>query len=339
MQQAGVRLLCHVKNLANIGPREGLAHLRTYFATFGKLLGAAREHPPAAAVLIDFPEFNLRLAKRLKRAGIPVIYYISPQLWAWRSGRIKLVRKYVDEMLVILPFEEDYYRQRGVPVRFVGHPLLEDFAPTFDRDGFLRALNLEPRRTTVALLPGSRRKEVEYMLPSMLGAALEIARQMPTQFVISAAPTVGPNYLERIMAAEMAGCMGGPEFRISQAPSRDILANADFALVKSGTSTLEAALVGTPFLVTYKISAASWLVNRFIHVPFRGLVNLIAQEEVAPELLQDKATPHALAQTALQYLQDSARAQAMRTRLAEIRSMLGARPATETVADVIGKYL
>lgn len=340
MQEAGVRLVCHVKDLANIGPREGLAHLWTYYQTFQKLVRASRERPPAAAVLIDFPEFNLRLAKRLKRAGIPVICYISPQLWAWRKGRIKIVQKYVDQMLVILPFEEDYYRQRGVRVRFVGHPLLEKFAPQFDRSGFLGRLHLDPHRQTVALLPGSRRKEVDYILPTLLQASLLVLRQLPAQFVISAAPTIDPKHIERVVSTVLRGNPHADCFRIAAAESRDILANADFALVKSGTSTLEAALVGTPFAIVYKISALSWnLANPLVNTPFRGLVNLIAGEEVAPEFYQKKATSEALARITIEYLQDQEKAEFMRARLAGIRQMLSVRCATDTVASVVRSYL
>jgi len=340
MEQAGVRLVSHARDLASIGAREGIAHLPRYFQTFHRLVAEARQRRPAAAVLMDFPDFNLRLARRLKRAGIPVVYYISPQLWGWRQGRIKIVRKYVDRMLVILPFEEEYYRQRGVPAQFVGHPLLEDFAPKFDRPGFLGRLNLDSRRKTLALIPGSRRKEVEYILPTYLKAALRILDQTPAQFVISAAPTVGLEHVQHVCAGILQGHPQADHFRITTEESRDILANADFGFVKSGTSTLEAALVGTPFLIVYKLSALSWhLTHRLVRVPFCGLVNLIAGEEVAPEFVQDDATPEALSQTALEYLQKPEKGEVMRARLAGVREMLGSRRATDNVAEVLGTYL
>jgi lipid-A-disaccharide synthase len=340
MQQAGVRLVRHIRDLASIGPREGLSHLRRYFQTFNTLVQQAIERRPAAAILIDFPEFNLRLARRLKRAGIPVIYYISPQLWAWRRGRIKIVQKYVDRMLVILPFEEEFYRRNGVRVEFVGHPLLEDFAPDTDRDSFLRRLHLDPARQTVALLPGSRRKEVDYILPTLLAASLQVRKQTQAQFVISAAPTVGAEYVQGLVSRILKNSLLENSFRISAAGSRDILASADFAFVKSGTSTLEAALVGVPFLIVYKISAASWTVgNLLIRTPFKGLVNLIAGEEIAPEFLQEKATPEALSRTALDYLEHPEKAAAMKTRLAGIRRRLSVRCATDTVAAVVRGYL
>src|SRR5216117_3182012 len=164
MQKAGVELLCHVHDLASIGPREALSHLRLYYESFRSLVQTCLEKTPSVAVLLDFPEFNLRLAKKMRQAGIKVVYYISPQIWAWRSGRIRVVRSCVDQMLVILPFEEDYYRQRGVNAQFVGHPLLEESVPEINREKFLGRLSLDPKRKTIALLPGSRPKEVQYML-------------------------------------------------------------------------------------------------------------------------------------------------------------------------------
>jgi len=340
MERAGVRLISHARDLASIGAREGIAHLAKYFQTFRLLVAEARARRPAVAVLMDFPDFNLRLARRLKGMGIPVVYYISPQLWGWRQGRIKSVRKYVDRMLVILPFEEDYYRQRGVPAQFVGHPLLEEFAPKFDRTGFLGSLGLDPQRKTLALIPGSRKKEVEYILPIFLKAALQILEQMPAQFVISAAATVGSEHVQQVAASVLQGHPRANHFRITAEPSRDILANADFGFVKSGTSTLEAALVGTPFLIVYKLSALSWeITHRLVRVPFCGLVNLIAGEEVAPEFVQDDATPEALSRTALEYLRQPDKSETMRARLACVREMLGARHATDNVAEVLRSYL
>jgi lipid-A-disaccharide synthase len=340
MRRAGVEILSHIRDLASIGPREALAHFRKYYETFQKLVWVSLKDPPALAILLDFPEFNLRLAKKLKRAGIKVVYYISPQLWAWRSGRVQIVRRYVDKMLVILPFEEEFYRSHGVDVEFVGHPILEDFSPNLNREAFLRRLDLEPDRTTVALLPGSRRKEVEYMLPTLLKASLRILRKVPAQFLISAAPALDKQYLVRIVREVLQDDPKAPFFKIVAVDSRDILANSDFAFVKSGTSTLEAALVGTPFLILYKISPASWyLGNILIRSPFKGLVNLIAREEIVPEYLQREATPESLSQAALEFLQNSEKVSKMRSRLSGIREKLGKYCASERAARTIEGYL
>ncbi len=340
MQNAGVRLLCNIRDLAHIGVREALSGIRTYYGVYTRLAKDAAAHPPDLAVLMDFPEFNLRLAKRLKRLGIKVIYYIGPQLWAWRSGRIRSIRDYVDILLVILPFEEEYYRSRGVNVEFVGHPLLEDFRPNYGRDLFLSGLDLDPRRKTVAMMAGSRRKEVDYILPVLLRAAQCLIAQMPVQFVVSAAPTVGADSVRAIARSLVPRNLLKDHFRISPRDSRDILANSDFAFVKSGTSSLEAALVGVPFLITYKISPLSWFVGSvLIQSPMKGLVNLIAQEKIVPELFQSEAKPAALAQVAFEYMNNPDKNADMRYRLSLIRDKLGARGATETVAATVSRYL
>ncbi len=340
MRAEGVLLLSHIRELAHIGVREALSSLRTYYRTFRGLIRHTDAHRPDLAVLLDFPYFNLRLAKKMKRRGIPVVYYISPQVWAWRSGRIRIIRKYVDKMLVILPFEEEYYRKRGVDVAFVGHPLLEDFNPIRDRQSFLRSLNLNPSCRTVAILPGSRHKEVDYILPALLHASLHLLRSMPAQFVISAAPTVERSSIEDIAARILPEDLRKNSFRISARDSRDILANSDFAFIKSGTSSLEAALAGVPFLITYKISPLSWFVgSMLIKSSMKGLVNLIANEKIVPELYQSEARPETLAGIALEYLNDSEKSAEMRSKLAGIRERLSVRCASETAAAIVNGYL
>jgi lipid-A-disaccharide synthase len=340
MQKAGVQLFCHVRELAHIGVREALSSFRTYFRTYRKILQESSKEPPKVAILLDFPDFNLRLAKKLKRRGIKVIYYISPQVWAWRSGRIRAIREYVDKMLVILPFEEEYYRERGVKVEFVGHPLLEDFNPDFNRDLFLKQLNLDPNRRTVSILAGSRRKEIDYILPVLLQAGQRLLESIPVQFVISAAPTVVPDHIRHVMHAVLRNDPNERMFRLSTRDSRDILANSDFAFVKSGTSSLEAALTGTPFLIAYKISPLSWFVGSIlIRSSMKGLVNLIAQERIVPELFQSDAVPDTLAQAALKYLQNSECSTMMRAQLAGIKKQLSTRCASDAVAAIVSSYL
>jgi lipid-A-disaccharide synthase len=311
-----------------------------YYRVYKKLIKIASEQRPSLAILLDFPDFNLRLAKKLKRLGIKVIYYISPQVWAWRSGRVRTIRKHVDRMLVILPFEEDFYRRNGVEVDFVGHPLLEDFDPVFDRDNFLRSLNLSPEIKTIALLPGSRRKEIEYILPTLIEASKLLLEKMPVQFVISAAPTIELERIEGIMQGMISREAIDSYFRVSSRSSRDILANSDFAFVKSGTSSLEAALVGVPFLITYKISPLSWLIGSIlIRSSMKGLVNLIATKQIVPELFQDEAKPEELARLALECLRDPEKSAAMRAQLAGIKEQLSSRCASESVAAVVSRYL
>ncbi len=340
MAKNGVRLLGHVRDLAHIGVLEALSNLRTYYGIYRRLVNESVAQPPALAVLMDFPEFNLKVAKKMKRLGIPVVYYISPQIWAWRSGRIRNIRSHVDKMLVILPFEEEYYRQRGVAAEFVGHPLLEDFSPRFNRDVFLQELNLDPRRKTVAILAGSRTREIDYILPTLLDATKYILERIPAQFLISTAPSINPEHVRNVTRRIIGDRAEGGNYRILTEDSRDILANADFAFVKSGTSSLEAALVGTPFLVTYKISPFSWFIGTLlIRSPMLGLVNLIAGEKIVPEMYQTRATPEALARQALEFLKEPEKADAMRTRLAEIRNRLSMRCASDTAAAAVSSFL
>jgi lipid-A-disaccharide synthase len=340
MQAAGVALLGHIRDLHGIGLREALEHLRGYFRVFRLLTKTCRQRRPAVAVLLDFPEFNLPLAKRLKRLGIKVVYYISPQLWAWRRGRIRIIRKYVDRMLVILPFEEEYYRLRGVQVEFVGHPLLEDFATLSDRAGFLGDLGLDPAVKTIAVLPGSRGDEVKYILPAFLEASKLVARRLPVQLLISVAPAINSQHIAGIVSSILGDHAGNPVCRIVTAPARTILANSDFGFVKCGTSTLEAALVGTPFLITYKVSILNWHVfNNLVSTKYKGLVNLIAGAEIVPEFLQREATPEALSRTALEYLGKPEKAAEMRERLGEIRKMLGSLCASDQAAASVAEYL
>jgi lipid-A-disaccharide synthase len=340
MEKAGVRLQCHVRDLAHIGVREALSGLRTYHKAFQRLMIESTAQPPDLAILLDFPEFNLRLAKRMKRLGVKVIYYIGPQIWAWRSGRIRIIRKYVDKMLVILPFEEEYYRSRGMDAQFVGHPLLEDFEPDYNKESFLGELELDPSRKTIAILAGSRRKEVDYILPTLLRAAQCLLKRTPAQFLISAAPTVELDHVRGVAQRILEGDSNTRFFRVVTQSSRNILANSDFAFVKSGTSSLEAALIGIPFLIVYKISPLSWCIGSLlIRSPMKGLVNVIAREKIVPELFQNRAQPEELARLAQEYLEEPEKAASMRSKLARIRAQLSARCASETVAAAVSSYL
>jgi lipid-A-disaccharide synthase len=340
MLRAGVDLQCHIRDLAHIGVREALSGMNVYLATFRKLVDSLDGQPPDLAVLLDFPEFNLRLAKKLKKRGVPVIYYISPQVWAWRSGRVRSIRAFVDKMMVILPFEEHYYRERGVNAEFVGHPLLEDFNPDTDRKKFYDELCLNPECRTVAIIPGSRLKEIAYILPVMLNASRLLLREIPVQFVISVSPTVDKEHVDKIVLDILEEESVRKFFHVTTRPSRDIMANADYAFVKSGTSSLEAALVGVPFLITYKISALSWFIGSLlIRSSMKGLVNLLAQERIVPELFQNEANPEVLAELALKYLEDPEESALMRARLAAIRTKLGMHRASETVAAAVCAYL
>jgi len=334
MRAAGVELLAHVRDLGHIGPREAFSGLRAYFRAFRRLIGYAAERRPDVAVLLDFPDFNLRLAKKLNRRKVKTIYYIGPQLWAWRGGRVRIIKKYVDKMLVILPFEENYYRERGVAAEFVGHPLLEGFHKPENRAELLASEGLNPEAETLAILPGSRSKEITYILPVMLRAAILLGENR--QFLISTAPTVDRKIVEAITRTELASFPGKERFRISARNAREILAASDFAFVKSGTSSLEAALIGVPFLVAYKISALSWLIGTLlIRTPSKSLPNLLAGKRIVPELFQNDATPEALADAAREYLENPKKYAVMREELCKIQRHLGERRASDAAAAVV----
>lgn len=291
MREAGCQITVEARDVAVVGLAEVITHLPKIYGEFQKLVREAERRKPAAAVLIDFPDFNFRLAKKLHALRIPVFYYVSPQLWAWRRGRIKLVQKYVRKMLVIFPFEEQFYREHGVKVTFVGHPLADIQPPAVSREEFAQANQLNPARTWIALLPGSRRREIEMNLPEMLAAAQEMTAGGDFEFLVPAASTVRPEWL--------AGAIGRLSPRREDqelvvnvvADARAALAFSRAAVVASGTATVEAAVIGVPFVMVYRVAPLTWhLGRRLVSVPFYAMPNLIAQREVVPELVQSRFT-------------------------------------------------
>jgi lipid-A-disaccharide synthase len=368
MREAGVESVVREDDLAITGLLEIARALPRFVAAYRALRRAAVERRPDAVILVDWPDFNLPLARALRRRGLRVIYYISPQLWAWRSHRVRQVRRDVDLMLTILPFEKVWYRSRGVAhVEFVGHPLAERARPRETRDEFCARHRLDPSRPTLALLPGSRRKEFERILPVMLDAAALVsaaqvsdtqpashssdtqpAFQSPStthgqsppkmhgaQFVVALASRRSPEEAERIIAAHPEASALAPLVRITRDEAREALAVADAAAVCSGTATLEAALLATPLVVVYKESALNWhTLGRLITVEHYGLVNLVAGQRLAPELMQDDFTGPSLARELLALL-DPANNERARARLREATARLGEGGASERAADVV----
>ncbi|HEX7956460.1 MAG TPA: lipid-A-disaccharide synthase, partial [Pyrinomonadaceae bacterium] len=291
-----------------------------------------------AVVLVDWPDFNLALARALRRRGLRVIYYISPQLWAWRSHRVRQVRRDVDLLLTILPFERDWYAARGVGhVEFVGHPLAGAVASRLTREEFCARHGLDPSGPIIALLPGSRRKEFERILPVMLDAAALISRRDDpgVQFVVALASRREPAEAARAVESHAEGARLAPRLRVAHDEAREALAASDAAAVCSGTATLEAALVGTPLVVVYKESALNWhTLGRLIEVEHYGLVNLIAGERVAPELMQDDFTGETLARELLALLEPEENLR-VRERLREAAARLGEGGASGRAADAV----
>jgi lipid-A-disaccharide synthase len=335
LRAAGLEALRRAEELSVMGIAEVLPRLATIIGILRQVAAAAAARRPAVALLVDAPDFNLRLARRLKRLGIRVVYYVSPKVWAWRRGRVRTIARVVDRMLCILPFEERFYQGSGVSARFVGHPLVERPLPG-PPAGYRAALGLAPGRTTVALLPGSRRSEVRRIFPPMLEAAERIRERHPdAQFVVPVAPTLGVEELRPYLASHAT-----LEVTLAPAATEAALGAADAALVKSGTSVLETALMLRPMVVVYRLSWITYLVARlFVRLAHFGLVNLLAGRAVVPELLQRQASPERMAAEVERLLEDGgARAEQVRG-LAEVRASLGEPGAPRRVAEELAPSL
>jgi lipid-A-disaccharide synthase len=337
MRAAGVEPVVRDEDLAIVGLVEVARALPRFVSAYRALKRAAFERRPDAVILVDWPDFNLPLARALRRRGLRVVYYISPQLWAWRAYRARQVRRDVDLLLTILPFEAGWYARRGVSrVEFVGHPLAGEVRPRLTRGEFCARHGLDPARPLVALLPGSRRKELERHLPVMLDAAARLRRGRPgAQFVVALAASRDPREAESIIAASDLG----EGLVVTRGEAREALAAADAAAVCSGTATLEAALVSTPLVVVYKESALNWhTLGRLIRVEHYGLVNLVAGARVAPELIQDDFTGARLARE-LTTLLEPGRNKEVRARLREAAARLGEGGASLRAADAVLRAL
>lgn len=335
MRAAGLETVASAEDISVAGLTEVLLAIPRIFGILGRLAQLAAERRPKVAVLIDLPDFNLRLAKRLKRLGIPVVYYISPQVWAWRQGRVRQIKAVVDRMLVILPFEEDFYRQHGVAVEFVGHPLLEELPEPEDTAQARQRLAILDNGPVVALLPGSRKKEVSRHLPRMLEAMRLLADEVEgVRGVIPVASTIPPELVQR--AVERSGA---PVTVVVEQATLALLA-ADAAVVCSGTATLQTALLLRPMLVVYRVSWLTYLILKgLVKVTHIALVNLIAGKAVAQELIQQRFTAANVATELRRLLSDPAARDSMRQQMRAVRDKLGAGGAAARVAEAIASYL
>jgi lipid-A-disaccharide synthase len=326
---AGGRLLADYRDLAVTGLTEAIPKIPRFLATRRAMVSAARTDRPDVLVLIDAPDLNFRLAPRIRRLGIPVVYYISPQIWAWRRRRLKTMREFVDRMLVIFPFEEAIYREGGVPVEFVGHPLVDLSRPTLGRDRFLSALGLSPSAPTVAILPGSRPNEVQRILPDLVAAAGRIRAQVPgVQFVVARAPRLDERLFSPVRDDEALVVVEGE--------TDAALASADVALTASGTATVQTALHDVPMVIVYRTSWITYRLARWlVRVDAIGMVNLVAGEPIVPELIQDAFTPDAVAREAVSMLTDRDRSTRIREGLGRVRARLGGSGASRRAAEAI----
>jgi lipid-A-disaccharide synthase len=329
----GAHLVAHVRDLAVVGLLEVVSHLRRLRGIFRQVLAEVDRDRPDVAVLVDYPDFNLRLARKLHARGVRVVYYVSPQLWAWRAGRMRAVRRHVARMLVIFPFEEALYRKAGVPVSFVGHPLLDVVRPQDDPAAFVARLGLDPARPVVALLPGSRPSEVAHNLPPLVGAVDRIGQARgDAQFVLAAAASL-PRDL-------FAAHLGPRPVPVVAGQTHGVLSSATLALVASGTATVETALLDTPMVVVYRVSPLTYLLGRpFVRVREFAMVNLIAERTVAPELIQADFTPERVAAEALSLLGDPEKRRRMRANLGEVRRRLGGPGASARAAEAVVEEL
>ena len=332
-EAAGGRLVADFRGLAVTGFTELVTKIPQLRAVKRRLVDSAVATRPDALVLIDYFGFNVRLARDIKALGVPVVYYVSPQIWAWRSGRIKAIREITDRMLVIFPFEEPIYQQAGVPVEFVGHPLIDMAAPRVDRREFLSRLHLDPKAPTIALLPGSRTSELRRILPDLVAAGQRVRRAVPAaQFVVARAPHLDDRLFEPLRALPRAVTIQGE--------TDAVLASADVTLTASGTATVQAALHDTPMVVVYRVSDLEYrLARRFVKVDTFAMVNLLAGERVVPELIQGDFTPDAVAAEAVTLLTDPAAAARMRDRLDAVRRKLGGPGASRRAAAAILKVM
>jgi lipid-A-disaccharide synthase len=330
LQEAGVRILFNSSDMAVVGLTEVVSRLATVTRAYRTLKSILRKNRPALLILMDYPDFNLRLARAAKRFQVPVLYYIGPQVWAWRKGRVETIRRCVDRMAVILPFEKDFYRERGLHVEHVGHPLLEEIPMDLDGKKVRMELGLDQASPVLALLPGSRKEEVTNLLPVMVEAAERIrSTHARMKCLLPRASTIPAELLDGLLKKSTL------DVRVIQGDVHRVLKACDLALVASGTATLEAAILETPMIIVYRVSSFSYWIGRMvISVPFIGLVNLVAGEEVVPELIQGDVTPVRLAGEALDILDHDDRRRHMVRKLRALRETLGQGSASERTARI-----
>ena len=331
MNFSGVEILTDMKEISVVGIVEVFSHLRKIQNAMKLLTVRLREERPDVLVLIDFPDFNLRLAKKAKAARIPVIYYISPQVWAWRARRVKKIAKLVDKMLVAYPFEVNIYRRAGLDTEFVGHPLLdEDFIELSKEDG-MKKYKLNPERPVLAILPGSRKREIEVLLPIMI-KTLNLLRSKNVQTIIPVAPSVDFSRVEDIVK--------GMDVILIRGEVNDVLSLSDAAIITSGTATLQAAIKGVPMVIIYKVSPVTYLLGKIlVKVKNIGIVNILAGREIVPELIQSDVNPRKIAGILKKMLDNSTYSGMMKRDLLEIKDKLGSPGASDRAAEEIMKFI
>ena len=329
MQEAGVRAVVDSRSIAVVGLVEVLAHIPHIYREFRKLKRAIATEKPDIAILTDAPDTNLRLAKFLKKQGVPVVYLVAPQAWAWRQGRVKTMRRTIDRLLCIFPFEEEFFTRHGIPTIYIGHPLARIVKPSMTRAEFCAKFNLPIDKKIVVLLPGSRHGEVERHLEDLIDATKRLEGVV---FLLALPGGFGNTFSERIR---------GSSIQVIESVTWDALAHAELALAASGTVTIEAALLGCPMVTFYKVNALSWILGRWlVRAPFLSMVNLVAGRKIAPELIQGQMTGEKIAAEAIRLLDDPVALGAMRAGLKEVAAKLASeRDPMEVAADWVQKVV
>ncbi len=335
MKEAGVEVVYDIVELAVVGFVEVLKHLKVFKKVLEKLLILLDVRKPDAVILVDYPGFNLRFAKYAKEKNIPVIYYISPQLWAWGKGRIQEIKKYVEKMVVIFGFEEELYREAGVKVNFVGHPFLDIVKPGWKKEETIKHLHLNHHSKKIALLPGSRQKEIERHLPVMLASCEKIKTQIPdVEFILSRRRELDKSIYNKIISRSTI-----KPHSLEDRPY-EIMDISDIVIVSSGSATLETAIMEKPMIIVYKTSFLTWFLARnMIKIPNIGLVNVVAGKKIVPELIQFNATAENIAKETLSILNNKELQKDIRQNLRKVKEKLGERGATERAAHIIQKFI
>jgi len=331
----GMKLLYHSQSLSVVGITEVLLKIRSIMKALRGLKQCLDQERPDLVILIDFPEFNLRLAKIAHRKGIPVLYYISPQVWAWRPKRVKLIAQWVKKMVILFPFEVPFYEAAGVDVEWVGHPLLDIVKPTLSKDVAFQRFGLDPKQRTIALLPGSRMHEVKRLLPPLLASAQLLQKESPDlQFIIPLAPGI----LQGTLSPWIRNI--SVPLKVVEGWTYDVMNISELLITASGTATLEAAILGKPMVIVYKVSFFSyWIGRALIQVDHIGLVNLVAGKEIAPELIQNEVNPKRVAEEALRILRDPILHRRMTETMTGVRQSLGEPGAAQRAAHIVMSLL
>jgi lipid-A-disaccharide synthase len=334
LRAMGMRTIADAGDVATVGVVEAVGRLGTLARTYRQLAAMLRRDRPDLAIFIDFPEFNLRLARIAKRAGVPVFYYIGPQVWAWRRGRVRTIARRVDALALVFPFELPLYHPRCPVAEFVGHPLLDRVRATRGRAESLRRYKLDPGRATIALLPGSRRKEIRYVLPRLLDAAEILVRDRDCQFVLALAPTVRRGDVEAELGSRDL------DVRVIADDTYNVLEAADLVLVTSGTATLETALLERPMIIVYRLATLSYgLARLLVGVSHIGIPNIVAGRQIVPEFVQGAVTGQRIAAAAREIMDDRKAQQQMVRELAAMRTMLGPGGAAGRAAEIAAGLL